>query len=253
MIGAKSGVMSHNPAHTRSIFTFDRNGKRSSMWPESPSANSSVERIEFSSYGSVDPPITSSPREDWLTYTCRLPETMILSRKGFSGSVTHARNGPTVSGVDDPVVLHVYAGDLGALVDLHAPLVGAGPVAPRDGVVPGDGARRVVKGAHDRGVPPARQVYRGTRRLYVLRLDVLRVDPHVLVDLGPPAHGPYRGVAVRQREVPALGVEQVEVEIVRQVLEQPDALVVELYALRREVVRANDRRVPARPPRPDIP
>jgi hypothetical protein len=62
MIGAKSGVMSAMPAHWRLILTSDRNGNSSSMWAARDSVKSSVERVECSSYGSSDAPITSSPR-----------------------------------------------------------------------------------------------------------------------------------------------------------------------------------------------
>ena len=61
----------------------------SSMCAASPSAKSSVERVECSSYGSSEAPMTSSPRAHWLTYTCRLPETMIGSSQGLSGSRHH--------------------------------------------------------------------------------------------------------------------------------------------------------------------
>ena len=38
--------------------------------PPATSAKSSVERVECSSYGSSEAPMTSSPRALWLTYTC---------------------------------------------------------------------------------------------------------------------------------------------------------------------------------------
>ena len=110
-------------------------------------------------------------------------------------------------------------GDLGLLVDLDAALVGAAGVAPGDGVVARDGAGRMVQRAQDRRVRRrSRGRSAGTSRLMSSGADHLAVDAEVLVDLGPPAHGAQRGVGVRQREVAALGIEQVEVEVLGQVL-----------------------------------
>ena len=43
--------------------------------------------------------MTSSPRDDWLTYRCRLDDTMTVSSHGFNGSETQAWSGCTTSGV----------------------------------------------------------------------------------------------------------------------------------------------------------
>src|SRR5689334_10585714 len=45
---------------------------------------------------------------------------------------------------------------------------------------------------------------------------------------------------MRQREMPALGIEQVEIELAREIHPQLQAGVVELHALGREVVRTDD-------------
>jgi hypothetical protein len=46
MMGEKSGVMSHSPLHWRSSRTFDSAGMSSMTCVASPSANSSVPRVE---------------------------------------------------------------------------------------------------------------------------------------------------------------------------------------------------------------
>ena len=104
MIGEKSGVISHSPAHCRITLTSPRQGNRSSSPVLNPSAKSNVDRIEINSYGSSDAPATSSPREDWLTYKCRLADTTILFSHGFKGSVTKACNGWITNGVRSPTI-----------------------------------------------------------------------------------------------------------------------------------------------------
>ena len=49
--------------------------------------------------------------------------------------------------------------------------------------------------------------------------DHLGFDAQMLVHLGAPAHGAQRGVGVGQREVAALGIHEVEVELVGQARE----------------------------------
>ena len=66
MIGEKSGVMSHRPAHCLSSRTLVRAGMSSSTCPARPSMNSSEPRIEYEVNGSTLAPNTSSPRSVWL-------------------------------------------------------------------------------------------------------------------------------------------------------------------------------------------
>ena len=67
MIGAKSGVMSHSPAHWRSTRIFDSDGISCRTCPARSSMNSSDPRMEYEAYGSTLAPKTSSPRSVWLT------------------------------------------------------------------------------------------------------------------------------------------------------------------------------------------
>ena len=206
-----------------------------------------------------------------------------MSSQGFSGSVTHAWSGFTMSGVRSPTMsaivgVHPATAESTFGVLTYPPLVRTPTTRPFSTSMPmtsvpwwistprrrrrprsptpprraGRPHRAGGKGRRRSGVPAAGQVDRGTRGLHVLGLDVL-VYPQVLVHLGPPAHGAQRAVGVRQREVAALGVEEVVVEVAREVGEQPDALVVELHPLERQVVRADDRRVPTVPAAPMYP
>ena len=131
------------------------------------------------------------------------------------------------------------------LMDLDAAAVGAAAVAPGDGIVARNRTGRVIQRAEDRRVPPQVRSIIGTDALHSLRADHFAVHPEVLVHFGPPAHGAHRGVGVGQREMAARRVEQVQVEVLRQVLPQPHALVVELHAFGRQIVGADDGRIAA--------
>ena len=67
----------------------------------------------------------------------------------------------------------------------------------------------------------------------------------MFIDLGAPAHGAYCRVRVSQGKVATGRVEQVEIEVFRQVLPQLHRGIVELHALWRQVVGADDGRVAA--------
>ena len=82
--------------------------------------------------------------------------------------------------------------------------------------------------------------------LDLVRTDNLGVDALSLVDLRAPAHRPQRRVVVRQREVAAAGEHHVEVEVGSELAVELDRAVVEPDPLWRQVVRAEDGRVPAR-------
>ncbi len=82
------------------------------------------------------------------------------------------------------------------------------------------------------------------------RIDELGIDAEMLVHLGPPARGAHRRVGMGEREMAALGIHHVDVEVDGQVAEQLDRFLVERDALRRQVVGADDRGVAAvLPPR----
>ena len=65
-------------------------------------------------------------------------------------------------------------------------------------------------------------------------------DAEMLVDLGAPARGAHRRVGMREREVPALRIHDVHVEVVGEVFPERQRFVVEPHALRRQVVGADD-------------
>ena len=138
--------------------------------------------------------------------------------------------------IEDPV-------DAGLRVHFDAALDRLLGVAPGDGVVARDGARRMIERAEDRIAHVVGNVDGRAQPLDLVRPDDLRVDAEVLVDLGAPARRAHRRVRVREREVPALGVHHVDVEIVRQPAPQADGLFVELHAFGRQVVGADDRGV----------
>ena len=104
MMGPKSGVMSHNPAHCRSMRMFAIDGISSRTWLANPVANSSDPRVEYEANGSTLAPNTSSPRAVWLTYVWRLPDTTTGWRNFFTGSVTAAWSGRVVIGSLTPAM-----------------------------------------------------------------------------------------------------------------------------------------------------
>ena len=93
--------------------------------------------------------------------------------------------------------------NLGVLVDFDAAPVGAARVAPRDRVVPRDGARLVVQRAEDRRVAAAVRSICGTSFFTNAASTTSRAHAEVLVDLGAPARGAQVGVRMREREMPA--------------------------------------------------
>ena len=182
---------------------------------------------------------------------------MNVDRRAQPDHVAHARGEPGHGAQDlargnvalrgpnalDLPGLDIDAEYLGLLMDLDAALVGAAPVAPGNGVMSGDRAGRMVEGPHDRRVTAAAQIHMRTGLADGVGANQFAVDAEVLVDLGTPAHGPHRGIGMSKREVPARGVEEVEVEVLSEVLPQAHRLVVEGNALGREVVRPDDRGV----------
>jgi hypothetical protein len=102
------------------------------------------------------------------------------------------------------------------LVDVHAAGVGPARVSPHDGVVPDDPAGRVVQRAHDRVPRAGRGIQVRHQPLDLGGADHLGLHALQLVDLGTPAHRAQRRIAVRERQVPAPGEHDVEVQVGRQ-------------------------------------
>ena len=189
-------------------------------------------------------------------------------RQRHAGHVGDQR-APAGGGVDDlagldaaavrlaPRVMRPFAalepGDLGVGMDLRAARVGAAREAPDDGVVADDAARRVVERAHDRigrvvgrRTSPARASAPRPgrsgasrcrcRRLTSARLAITNIARSVCASVRWP----------HWRE------QQVEVQLLREPLVELDRGVVEARALRRLVVRAQDRRVAPGRARADV-
>ena len=76
--------------------------------------------------------------------------------------------------------------------------------------------------------PPQLMSIIGNAALDEGRIDGFGAHAEVLVDLRAPAHGAHRRIGVRQGVVAARRIEQVQIEIFRQVLPEAHALVVEL-------------------------
>jgi hypothetical protein len=137
-------------------------------------------------------------------------------------------------------------------VDLGARPVGPACVAPHDGVVADDPARRVVERRLDGPGDVLGEIHLRAELADLVRVDDLAVDPEELVHLGALGGGDDPAVGVGERQVALLGEEQVEVELRREALVELDALLVELGALRRAVVGADDGRVTPGRARADV-
>ena len=135
----------------------------------------------------------------------------------------------------------------GLLMEVDAIGIGAAGVSPHDGVVADRAAGRMVEGAEDRVSGVGADIERWGELLDLGRRDHRRVDALQLVDLGPPVHRPQRRVGVGEGEVAAFAEHHVEVQVVRHRVVEVEAAVVERHAFRRQIVRAHDGGVPARP------
>ncbi len=135
------------------------------------------------------------------------PAVALITWPGLDRAAVGAHGG------DAPVAGLLEALDLRVRVDLDARAVGAARIAPDDGVVADDPARRVVERADDRVGDVLGDVQLRAQALDLGRVDQPRVDPVQAVDLGAVGHHEHRAVAVRERQVPALGEQQVEVEL----------------------------------------
>ena len=177
--------------------------------------------------------------------------------RGVNPATAHSTRGVAIGparGVHarDASALQANSGHLGLLVDLHAAAVGPPSVAPRHGIMAGDRAGLVEQGAEDGGVASATHVDRGYAALDERGVHGFRAHSEMLVDLGAPAHGAHRRIGMGQRVMPTRRIKQVQVEIFAQVLPQSHALIVELDALRGEIVRPDDRGVPPRVSAADV-
>ena len=99
---------------------------------------------------------------------------------------------PTARGAHagDAAAFYVDARHLGVLMDVDAARIGAPGVAPVDGVVADDAARRMVQRPEDRVACARRDVEKRHEPLHLRRPDHFGLYPLELVHLGAPAHGP---------------------------------------------------------------
>jgi len=101
----------------------------------------------------------------------------------------------------------------------------------------------MIERTDDRHVMAAVEIDGRASLLYERAIDNLALHAHVLVDFGSPAHGAKGRVAMREREVSSLRVEEVEVEVTREVPEESYTLVVEANAFGGQVIGSYDRGV----------
>ena len=137
----------------------------------------------------------------------------------------------------------VDGGHLGALDQVDAEVVGRARVAPRDVVVLGDPAARLVGRAEDRVAHVGRDIDDRAQALDVLGREPFRVD--AVESVGVDAAGALADVAqvVGQVHDPALAEEQVVVELLREALPELEGMLVDRGALVPQVVAADDRGV----------
>ena len=167
---------------------------------------------------------------------------------------TRSRAHATLCGLHagDPAVLARDSRDLGEGVQLDAEPVGSAGVAPDDPVVPGNSRRRMVQRPDDGERLPLPQVYLWDDPLDLTRLDEATVHAHqpvVLDALSKPEQG---GLRVSNVQPSDLAEQNVQVELRRKLLVQLQACVHEGYPLGREVVGADDGRVPPARSRAEI-
>jgi len=130
-------------------------------------------------------------------------------------------------------------------VNLDAAAIGGPGEPPDDRVVPDDAPGRMVEGAHDRPGHVLGEIEHGAEPRDLRWIDEAARDAEQLIDLRPLGHRHERPLGMGEGQVPVLREEQVEVEVEREPLVERHAAAVELRALRRAVVGADDRRVPA--------
>ena len=153
---------------------------------------------------------------------------------------------------DNPTVLDLDTSDRGLLMDLDTETVGASGVTPSHRVMAGDGAGRVKKCTVDRCLAAAIQVDLRHRLLDELGPDNLALDTQVLVGFCPPPLGSQGSGRVRQREVATLRVEEVEVQVARQIAKQLQTGIVKLCPFGCQIVRTNDGSIATRTTAADV-
>ena len=174
-----------------------------------------------------------------------------LRRPSGDGGDDHPRRYVAPGGPDlrDPAVLDVDASDRGVLMDVDAHPVRLSRVGPHHRVVPDHAAGRVVERGHDRELGMVRKIELRTELRDLVRVDHPAVDAEEPIHLGALMRHVHRALGMRERQVSLLGEQQVVVELLRELLVEPERFLIERDALRRAVVRAHDRRVAAAAPR----
>jgi hypothetical protein len=137
-------------------------------------------------------------------------------------------------------------------MDLDAHPVRLPGVRPHDRVVADDAARRVIQRRHDRERGAIGQVELRAERADLVGVDHAGVDAQEAVHLGALVGDVHRALGMSEREVALLREQQVVVELLREVLVQPERLLVEGHALGRPVVGADDRGVATRAAGADV-
>ena len=210
-----------------------------------------MERVLYSGYGSEPPPKTISPRlgDHGL-------QRVGVDRCADAG-LGHQQRASAGHGLDHAAALHGATVGLhrfdaaianqqvlyfGQLVDFHAALGRLLGVAPGHRVVACGCAVDVPQASQHRQVTGV-EVEAGHQFTNLLAVDHFGTTAEVLVDLGALAEGAHGSVGVRQGELAALGIHDVEVELVRQVLEHAHRFCIKAPALAGEVVGADYRRV----------
>ena len=153
-----------------------------------------------------------------------------------------------VSTPSDLVAALQEARDLAVLDDVHAELVRAARITPRDVVVARDAAPALQRRTEDRIPDLGRDVDDRQEGLQLGGLEPFRVDVVGVVRGDAPLQLADVVEAVREVDDAALAQHHVEVELVLERLPELQAELVDRRALVPQVVRAHDRRVAAHVP-----
>ena len=129
---------------------------------------------------------------------------------------------------------------------LHAARHRALGVTPCHRIVPRQCAGRMIERAEDGVADLLRHVQGGAQAADLVGIDHLGIDAQMLVHFGAPARGAHCGVGVREGEMPALRIHDVDVDLFGEAAKQLDGFLVKGDAFRREIVCADDRCVARR-------
>ena len=135
---------------------------------------------------------------------------------------------------------------LAVLDDIDPHGVGAARIAPGHGIVPGDAAAPLQRGADDGIADVRRDIERGAERLGLLRCQPLVVDAVQPVGIDVPLQALHIVRIVRQHQDPALREHDVVVELLGETFPQLQGVLVDGRALVLEVVGADDGGVASR-------